>query len=313
MINFCFVTGAPRSGTTYLGLELSKGFRSGYIHEPFNKDCSYKGMPNRDFFYPEGAELEEFHKSVKLILSKKSKLNTGYFKNDTFLQRNIKRLVGSRGPYYYKIFKINKYIRNVVIKDPIGVFLTTELMQHHPIKTVAIYRDPVEFVGSTMKLGWSFNAIDLIQSKADLLREYGGWEFANRLQTCSNKIECATLTWCTINSFILGVKKQFPDTTFLVAQSKLRQDPSTVLKHTRKFIEFDDPPATKPEIIFHEGFNKLSSSIVGVQKFDDKLNMKSSDLYLTQSEFRFVRKITDKCFSELNTTLHQQDRDFNYT
>lgn len=38
-LRLILVTGAPRSGSTWVGNILSLDRRSAYIHEPFNKDC----------------------------------------------------------------------------------------------------------------------------------------------------------------------------------------------------------------------------------------------------------------------------------
>ena len=42
--NWIFVTGAPRSGTTFAGMQLSRPLAVDYIHEPFNPVCGLPGV-----------------------------------------------------------------------------------------------------------------------------------------------------------------------------------------------------------------------------------------------------------------------------
>ena len=41
---WCFVTGMPRSGTTFVASVLSAGPSVAYVHEPFNARCGIAGV-----------------------------------------------------------------------------------------------------------------------------------------------------------------------------------------------------------------------------------------------------------------------------
>ena len=66
--NPIFVTGAPRSGTTWVGKMLALSKKIGYIHEPFNTDHNI-GRISKQFDYRfQYIEIDEKSKYEKLFI-----------------------------------------------------------------------------------------------------------------------------------------------------------------------------------------------------------------------------------------------------
>lgn len=153
--SWIYVTGAPRSGTTFVGKVLSIPLNVDYIHEPFNPDCGVQGVDQR-FAYvdPEHADPGWIDR-VSSLMAYKARIRTGYYPEDTPARRWIKAVVGSRGPFYYRLARWNPTSRHAVVKDPIGCLLTEFLARRFSMRPVVLIRHPAAFVSSYKRLGWA--------------------------------------------------------------------------------------------------------------------------------------------------------------
>ncbi len=154
--NWIYVTGAPRSGTTFAGTVLSAPCSVDYLHEPFNPQCGMPEVPHR-FLYlpPEGEVPASLCDAVERMFTYDIRFRTGYFRNDTPLRKWIKRVVGSRGVVYLRLARMNPFHTAAVIKDPIGCLMTEYLAARHGVRPVVLIRHPVAFVASVLRLNWS--------------------------------------------------------------------------------------------------------------------------------------------------------------
>lgn len=146
------VTGVPRSGTTFAGRVLATSLRCDYIHEPFNPQV---GLPSvrRLFPYapPDSPELDD---EVSRLMRYDVSLRTAAFPQDSPGRRVVKRIVGSRGPFYLRLAKLNPLTETAVMKDPHAILLAPLLMQRFGFRAVGVVRHPVAVVASFKARGW---------------------------------------------------------------------------------------------------------------------------------------------------------------
>ena len=109
--NWVFVTGAPRSGTTFAGRMLSPFPRVDYIHEPFNPDCGIPGLDRRFLYLRAGERALVDEGSAEELIARifryDFRLRTGLFAKDTKAKKLLKRVTGSRGPVHLRVVKAN--------------------------------------------------------------------------------------------------------------------------------------------------------------------------------------------------------------
>lgn len=146
------VTGVPRSGTTFVGRVLATSVRCDYVHEPFNPQV---GLPwvSRLFTYapPDSPELDD---ELSRLMRYDVRLRTAFFPQDSVARRAAKRVIGSRGPVYLRLAKLNPFTETAVMKDPHAALLAPVLARRHGFRVVVVVRHPVAVVASFRARGW---------------------------------------------------------------------------------------------------------------------------------------------------------------
>lgn len=211
--NWIYVTGAPRSGTTFLGKVMSARLDVDYIHEPFNPDCGIPGIEQR-FLYLRAGQANDYHSLIERIFTYDFSLRTGYYRNDTRSRKLIKRLVGSRGPFYLRLAKLNPFHKAAVIKDPIGCLLTEYLVSAFGVRPIVMIRHPAAFVASTLRLDWDLS-LGPIRDQPELVREHFADDGDFLSHEYSDPVESAAALWRALNKVILNQVARHPDWTVI--------------------------------------------------------------------------------------------------
>ena len=226
--NWIFVTGAPRSATTFVGRMLSAPLRVDYIHEPFNPDCGIPGLEQRFLYLRPGREAPDpYRKPIDGLFRYQAKLRTGYYPEDTPAKRAIKRIVGSRGPFYYRLAKLNLFHTAAVIKDPIGCLLTTYLAERHGVRPVVLIRHPVAVAASVKRLGWA-SSLDFLRDQPDLVEDHFTPDTLTRADL-STPVRAAAWEWWALNTVLLSEAARHP-TWIVVRHEDLSRDAVPVFR-----------------------------------------------------------------------------------
>lgn len=207
-MNRIFVTGAPRSGTTFVGLVLSKGMDIDLIHEPFNPDCGVRSISQRYLYLrPKTARAEEVKRDIEDLLNYRAHLRTGYYTDDSHFERIAKGVLGSRGGLYYRIAKFNPFAKHVVIKDPIGILMTGYLAENFGFKPVILVRHPVAFVASMIRLSnrreWNHD-LSFVPAQPDLVEDFFCEDLDKIARAGENQIDRAAMLWKLLNQVVLA-------------------------------------------------------------------------------------------------------------
>lgn len=156
--NWISVTGVIRSGTTFVGKVLSLPIQVDYIHEPFNGGYT---LPDHTPFRPqyvrlsdESPDAQAFHEQLSKLFSYQFGLPTTPNPKDPAFRKIIKSILGSRGPFYLRLAKLNPFHTAAIIKDPLSK-LATEFMYHHfDVTPVILVRHPASLAASLKRVGW---------------------------------------------------------------------------------------------------------------------------------------------------------------
>ncbi|PSN20048.1 hypothetical protein C7271_04115 [filamentous cyanobacterium CCP5] len=172
--NWIYVTGIGRSGTTFIGKVLSRPLSVDYIHEPFNPQCGLPGIDRWDPYRRVALQEPEdyaFHRQVQGIFSYDFALRTLVPTYDRPHKRVLKRLLGSRGPVYLAVAKLNPFHRAAVIKAPIGLLLTEYMYHHFQVKPVIVIKHPVSVMTSLQRVNWWPNPSQVLD-QPQLIEDY---------------------------------------------------------------------------------------------------------------------------------------------
>jgi hypothetical protein len=198
-----FVTGTPRSGTTFVGRILSLPLAVDYVHEPFNPYCGLRGI-DQMYLYERtsSSSSSKYREVIHRIFKHEFTFTTGYFKEDPYWKTVLKRIIGSQSTWSLRLVKLNPFHEAMVIKDPIGCLLTEYLVENYDVKPVIMLRHPVAVVASIVRLGWEMN-LDPIRKQSELVEDYFSDELEFLYAPRSDVVEESAAAWRAINKVLL--------------------------------------------------------------------------------------------------------------
>lgn len=230
--NWIFVTGLPRSGTTFAGKVLSLPLAVDYIHEPFNPSCGIIGLTRRyPYLRPDHAtpEAQVYQEAVSALLRYDVRLKTGLYTRDSKLRRAAKRIVGSRGGLYLRLARLNAFRKAAVIKDPTGFLLTAFLAHHFGVKPVILLRHPVTLAASWERLGWT-PALHLLAEQPALVDDFLADDLPLLTKSWPDPVQPLAVLWRVAYKVLLRQAQQRPD-WHVVTHETLSAEPIPSFRH----------------------------------------------------------------------------------
>ena len=203
------VTGAHRSGTTWVGKMLAAGGELAYVSEPMNvmhrpgvmrqqveSWYQYISSSNEDSFLPPLSETISLHyhpfAEIKSLRSLKDLLRMG---RDAY--------TFARG----RLFK-----QRTLLKDPFAVFSAPWFASRLDCCVVILVRHPAAFVSSLKRLGWTFNFRHLLD-QPDLMQDVLA-DYRPQMEQADNApddlIARASLLWNLIYRVVDGYRRDYP-------------------------------------------------------------------------------------------------------
>ena len=236
--NWTFVTGVPRSGTTFVGRMLSLPLEVDYIHEPFNPQCGIPGMTEWYRYVRPSLDTEEmqrFHALTRTIFNYDLRLMGRVPEHDPWSRRVTKRIVGSRGPFYLRLAKLNPFHRAAVIKDPIGCLLSEYLYLHFNIKPVIVIKHPASFVASLKRVNF-WPSLSRLNDQPHLIEDHFSGEVDFLTREWPDPVMGAAAFWRAVHKVLLAQAGKYPDWQ-VVIHEQLSQDPISTFRHLYKMLE----------------------------------------------------------------------------
>jgi hypothetical protein len=289
------VTGAHRSGTTWIGKMLALDPSTAYISEPLNvrhrpgvfrvpvhRWYQYICDDNENEFLPAFNELLEFEyhlwKEIRSIRSLKDFLRMG---------RDFRI-------FYYGL----EEGRRALVKDPFAVFSTEWFARKLNFQIVISVRHPLAFVSSLKRLNWSFDFQDLLNQPL-LMRDHLE-SHRSQMESAQAKdvIEQGALLWKMIYQAVHAKRTRSLTPDFiLVRHEDLSRDPVAGFRSLYEMIGLDYTHHVEKVILdssSSENPMELSRKKVHDVRLDSRSNVSNWKKRLNEDEIRRVREMTDE-------------------
>jgi hypothetical protein len=230
--NWIAVTGVIRSGTTFVGKVLSLPLSVDYIHEPFNGGWS---LPEERPFRPryvrpgrDGEATRAYREHLAHLFRYDFALNSILHDGDPWHKWVAKRLVGSRGPFYLRLAKLNPFHRAAVIKDPTCRLVTEYLYRTFDVTPVIVVRHPASLAASLRRMGW-WPGLEEFARQPDLVEDFfaGEEDFLHR--DWPSPLMEAMAHWRASYKMLLAQADRYPDWQ-VVTHEELCRRPVTVFQ-----------------------------------------------------------------------------------
>ena len=221
------VTGAPRSGTTWVGRILGAGPWMRYVHEPFNisrRPC-HCGVHFQYWFYhlPVDKSHEFKNHLEHVIYPSCSLIGLQNIISETAASKRIRPLAG-----HFLSFAA----RRVIVKDPIAVFSAETLAHMFEMDVVVLIRHPAAVVNSYKTLEWTHpfshftEQTNLIDTHLSPYRH----EIENFTNNEYDIVDQAALLWKLIHHRIVEYQKTHPQWLFIRHEDLAREPVREYLK-----------------------------------------------------------------------------------
>lgn len=217
------VTGAHRSGTTWVGHTLAAGGELGYIEEPFSVLHRPGVLPVRFRWWfpyitaasanglrePVGRMLGFHYDAAAEVRALRSPRDAGR------LVRDATRTATSRARG-----------RRPLVKDPVALLSAPWLADEFGMQVVVLIRHPAAFAGSLKRMGWTHPFADFLAQPDVMAGPLSAYrdrvtEYALRPP---DVVDQAALLWAMLHTVIAGYRDDRPDWQF-VRHEDLSREP----------------------------------------------------------------------------------------
>jgi len=295
------VTGAHRSGTTWVGKMLAADALTAYISEPLNvlhrPGILRAKVPHWYQYICE--ENESAYLSAFQAL-----LDFDYHLWDEIRSlRSLKDFL--RMGRDFKVFSDGlMHGQRVLIKDPFAVFSAPWFAKKLNCKVVITVRHPAAFVNSLKRLNWPFDFNDLLDQSL-LMRDYlePYWDEMRAIQSY-DIIGQAALLWKVVYHSVHSILRQTQDgarevnSTFIVVRHKdLSRDPVNGYRRLYASLGLDYTPHVEKIILDSTSSDnpvELSRKKTHSVKLDSLASVDNWKKQLTENEIKRIREITEE-------------------
>ena len=201
------VTGAPRSGTTPVGVTLSHAPGACLIYEPWGVvtgDRRFRTafpIPGTDGFNHEDiARFLEDLGGLRLCLKSQRRPSHA---SEPFYRQWLLKVTGSRALHSLRLARLNPFCRQIIWKDPFAVLAVPDILQCG-IPVVVTVRPPLAHAASYKRLGWRAQLKTIYPRFAE---RYGGDPLIDDLLTrpTLGAVETAAAFWRMASGVIATV------------------------------------------------------------------------------------------------------------
>ena len=287
------VTGAHRTGTTWVGKMLAASPQVAYISEPLNV-LHRPGVLNAPVSKWYTLICEENEREFLPAFHDLLNFRYGLWREIRSLQSGKDFLRMGRD---FSTFLRGRFLRQPpLIKDPFAVFSAPWFATRLGCRVVITVRHPAGFASSLKRLDWEFDFRDLLEQP--LLMER--WLDVDRaeIETAQDDdvIGQAALLWRMVYRAVARMMKMYPS-FIIVRHEDLSLDPISCYRDLYAALDLDfTPPVGKTISNASSSDNptEVSKGNVYAVKLDSRANLNNWKKRLTPEEITRVRKITGK-------------------
>ncbi len=284
------VTGAHRTGTTWVGKMLAAGGYA-YISEPLNvlHRAGVMAAPVRKWYtYITGENGGEYLPALQKTLACQYGLldEIGSIKSG----RDFLRMGRDLG-----VFLRGRVLKQpVLLKDPFAVFSLPWFMEELDCRVVVTVRHPAGFASSLKRLNWFFDFNDLLDQPLlmrDHLEPYRG--DMQRIPS-GDVIGQAALLWRMVYHVVHDTIERFPS-VLVLRHEDLSRDPLTGFARAYESLRLAYTPRVQEMIrasSSSENPVELSRQKVHAVKLDSRANLDNWKKRLSADEIARIRDLT---------------------
>lgn len=239
-----FVTGAPRSGTSFVGSILSWPLSVDQIFEPTDPVVGMPGIDRRYIYLRSQTEKGEYARLLARIFDYDITYRSPPpAPGDNWITRGRKRMLGPRGAFHLRLAKLNPFHRCAVIKDPDGCLLTEYLHLKYRVRPVICVRHPTAFVASYVHHGFPWDLPELA-GQPELIEDYFDGDASIFDVDPEDRVAGAAVLWLALNRVLLEQRDRHPD-WIVVVHEELCKAP--VATFQQLFNQLDLPWSSRVE------------------------------------------------------------------
>jgi hypothetical protein len=283
------VTGAHRSGSTWVGSMLAAGPEVAYIHEPFNLHCrpgTCGARFNLWFTYVTEENEDDVYRHIQNTLSFRFNLRAE--------ARTIKSLGDARrvGSEYLTSLRHRLSRVRPLMKDPIAVFSAEWLASAFDMEVVVLIRHPAAFASSLERLGWIHPFSHFLQQPA-LMRDHLH-PFEDQIEQYTHQehdiLDQAALLWRLIYHVVSSYQEDHKDWIFL-RHEDLSRDPVRGFEKLYNDLDLEWSEDIRRAVQAHSDESNPSEAppIYQYLKRDSRSNIWNWKQRLTKAEIDRVR------------------------
>ncbi len=223
------ITGAPRSGTTFVGQMLALPREVIYLSEPFNKEIGIEGI-DRAFAYLDdsnSADVRAYDEVIEGLLTGRSRFRINPYRDaqPSTAKRAARVLFRSKPQLQYQLDTANPFKHRYLVKDPMACFASQYLQRHFSMQTVIIVRHPASTIASYKRLGWRYNLHELTD-QTNLMDRYLGPVLGGLTIENLTEIEEWSYLWLAIYTVLDAFLRDNPD-MIMVRHEDLSLNPTS--------------------------------------------------------------------------------------
>ena len=286
------VTGAHRTGTTWVGKMLAEDSQTAYISEPLNvlrrpgvfrasvkHWYTYITRENEAEYLPAFNELLDFEyhlwDEIRSIRSRKDFLRMG---------RD-----------FHTFYIGNLHGQRALLKDPFAVFSLPWFAEKLNCQIVVTVRHPAAFASSLKRLNWNFDFNDLLDQPLLMRDHLEPYRDEMKSIAAEDVIGQAALLWKMIYRVVHATRERLPFIR-VVRHEDLSLDP--VPGYRKLYDELGLHFTSKVEKAIlnsssSENPTELSKNKTHSVKLDSRANMENWKKRLSSEEINRIRKITE--------------------
>jgi hypothetical protein len=289
------VTGAHRTGTTWVGKMLAASGEAAYISEPLNiwHRPGVLISPTRYWYTYLCTENEDEYLS--------GLLQTLHFRYHTFAELRSLRFfkdIGRMGRDW-SIFQSGRlFHKRPLLKDPFAIFSAPWFSERLGCQVVITVRHPGAFASSLKRLDWPFDLHDLL-SQPWLMRDWLE-PFRSEMEAMAKNpddiIGQSCLLWRMVYQVVERFKKEYPQFQ-IVRHEDLSLDPVGGYRVLYASLGLSFTPQAEAAILSSSSSEnpvELSKRAVHSVRLDSQANLHNWKRRLSPSEITRVRELTEE-------------------
>lgn len=290
------VTGAPRSGSTWVGNILALDRDAAYIHEPFNNHCSAgccRAGFREVFTYVTPETEGPYVAALRDTIAWKYSLGAELRSLRT--PRQAARM--ARDFAYFETMR--RRGARTILKDPLALFSADWLARRFGCQVVVVIRHPAAFVASLRAAGWSRVHFAIFADQPPLMRDrlapYAE-AIAAAARATPDAIDAGALLWNILHHHIERLRQEHPDWIF-VRHEDLSRNPAPEFRaiFDRLSLDFSDDVRRSLEAYTRNGGALTRFSLFGARRRtvrDSRENIFAFRKRLSPEEIARVRAAT---------------------